>query len=331
MFSIDEDDIQLLPLSLHVPASLHVPPSSSASDVLADDGEFPNPAIPAKQRAGRRVSSLISPSQSTHRYRRHRGVMFFLPAFSTSIGGVVLPDKHPGSRPPLTLWLLSQRSFYWPDKYPPLANLKAHPDVELIPFGGFLFGSHVMVAKEAHTSPFVKDLIVAAAGVDDSQWEGTYVKDTGGIITVRSELGEPIHKVNTSCSQALKGVRRYRVQTSLQETWCLTPGSSCGGHSEAQCGSFQAMVSDEEVACVDNRDYGCRDLRDREDGRFVEGLGDIRLCFASCDLSLRNLMENRLRHVEDRFAGVNGSGRKASKLQPQKISSHDGAALGAWG
>jgi enoyl reductase-like protein len=53
-----------------------------------------------------------------------------------------------------------------------------------------------MVSKEAHTSPSVKDLIVAAAGVDDPQWEGNYAKDTGGIITMRSELGEPIHKVN---------------------------------------------------------------------------------------------------------------------------------------
>ena len=26
-------------------------------------------------------------------------------------------------------------------------------------------------------------------------WEGTYTKPTGGIFTVRSELGEPIHKV----------------------------------------------------------------------------------------------------------------------------------------
>jgi fatty acid synthase subunit alpha len=68
--------------------------------------------------------------------------------------------------------------------------------VEPMPFDGFLFASRVMVAKEAHTSPSVKDLIVAAAGVDGSQWEGTYTKDTGGIITVRSELGEPIHKVN---------------------------------------------------------------------------------------------------------------------------------------
>jgi enoyl reductase-like protein len=55
--------------------------------------------------------------------------------------------------------------------------------VELMPFDGFLFAYRVMVSKEAHTSPSVKDLIVAAAGVDDSQWEGTYVKDTGGVIT----------------------------------------------------------------------------------------------------------------------------------------------------
>jgi fatty acid synthase subunit alpha len=78
--------------------------------------------------------------------------------------------------------------------------------VEPMPFDGFLFGSRVMVAKEAHTSPSIKDLIVAAAGVDDSQWEGTYVKDTGGIITVRSELGELIHKVN---NRALRLWKEY--------------------------------------------------------------------------------------------------------------------------
>ena len=65
----------------------------------------------------------------------------------------------------------------------------------LIPFNDFLFTSHVMVVKEAHT-PLVKDLIVAASGVDASQWEGTYMKDTGGIITVHSGLREPIHKVS---------------------------------------------------------------------------------------------------------------------------------------
>ena len=45
--------------------------------------------------------------------------------------------------------------------------------MESMPFDGFLFGSHVMVAKEAHISPFVKDLIVAMARVNGSQWKGT--------------------------------------------------------------------------------------------------------------------------------------------------------------
>ena len=54
-----------------------------------------------------------------------------------------------------------------------------------------------MVAKEAHTSSSIKDLIIAAAGVEDVAWEGTYTKPTGGILTVWSELGEPIHKVAT--------------------------------------------------------------------------------------------------------------------------------------
>jgi fatty acid synthase subunit alpha len=66
-----------------------------------------------------------------------------------------------------------------------------------MPFDGLLFTSRVMVAKETHTSSSVKDLIVGASGVDGTTWEGTYVKPTGGILTVRSELGEPIHKVAT--------------------------------------------------------------------------------------------------------------------------------------
>ncbi|KAJ3754689.1 hypothetical protein EV360DRAFT_11911, partial [Lentinula raphanica] len=70
-------------------------------------------------------------------------------------------------------------------------------DVQPMPYDGFLFGSRVMVAKEAHTSSSVKDLIVACSGVEDQQWEGTYARPTGGVLTVRSELGEPIHKVAT--------------------------------------------------------------------------------------------------------------------------------------
>ncbi|KAJ9631689.1 beta subunit of fatty acid synthetase [Taxawa tesnikishii (nom. ined.)] len=66
-----------------------------------------------------------------------------------------------------------------------------------MPFDGFLFGSRVMTAKEAHTSLAAKQAIVDAPGLDDSEWEKTYKGPAGGIITVRSEMGEPIHKVAT--------------------------------------------------------------------------------------------------------------------------------------
>ncbi|KAM7218171.1 Acyl transferase domain containing protein [Rhypophila decipiens] len=66
-----------------------------------------------------------------------------------------------------------------------------------MPYDGCMFGSRMMVAKEAHTSKAAKQAIVDAPGVDDSQWEKTYKGPAGGIITVRSEMGEPIHKLAT--------------------------------------------------------------------------------------------------------------------------------------
>jgi fatty acid synthase subunit beta len=66
-----------------------------------------------------------------------------------------------------------------------------------MPFDGCMFGSRMMTAKEAHTSTNAKKAIAAAPGVDDNQWENTYSKPTGGVITVLSEMGEPIHKLAT--------------------------------------------------------------------------------------------------------------------------------------
>ncbi|KAI9782572.1 MAG: beta subunit of fatty acid synthetase, partial [Geoglossum umbratile] len=75
----------------------------------------------------------------------------------------------------------------WAEKYryPPM------------PFDGILLGSRMMTAKEAHTSKNAKKAIVDAEGLDDSQWEKTYKGPAGGVITVRSEMGEPIHKLAT--------------------------------------------------------------------------------------------------------------------------------------
>ena len=38
-------------------------------------------------------------------------------------------------------------------------------------------------------------------GLDDKNWEKTYRDPAGGVITVLSEMGEPIHKL------AIRGVR----------------------------------------------------------------------------------------------------------------------------
>lgn len=73
-----------------------------------------------------------------------------------------------------------------------------------MPFDCVLYDSRVMVAKGADRSPSVQQLIDDTPGVDHFDWEGTYDKPTGGILTFRSELGEPIHKIAT------RGVKLWR-------------------------------------------------------------------------------------------------------------------------
>ncbi|KAK4175382.1 acyl transferase domain-containing protein [Triangularia setosa] len=66
-----------------------------------------------------------------------------------------------------------------------------------MPVDGILLGSRMMVAKEAHTSPQAKELIIRAQGVDDGEWHKSSDKPTGGVITVESEMGQPIHVLAT--------------------------------------------------------------------------------------------------------------------------------------
>ncbi|EXJ85583.1 hypothetical protein A1O1_05948 [Capronia coronata CBS 617.96] len=85
------------------------------------------------------------------------------------------------------------------DTYPYLSGIwSVKLGYPAMPFDGCLFGSRIMVAKEAKTSRGAKEAIVAAPGVDDTvSWEQSYHKPTGGVITVKSEMGEPIHKLAT--------------------------------------------------------------------------------------------------------------------------------------
>ena len=199
-------------------------------------------------------------------------------------------------------------------------------DTQPMPFDGFLFASRVMVAQEAHTSSSVKDLIIAAAGVDDKDWENTYVKPTGGVLTVRSELGEPIHKIAT---------RAVKLWKELDDTVFNLPKEKRA-----------AWLAERKAEIIEklNKDFAKPWFGWKKDGGVALDLGDmtyeevtlrmIGLMYVShqdrwIDLSLRNLTGDWLRRVEERFAGVDG-GPKLSILQSFKELDNPSAFVDAF-
>ena len=102
-----------------------------------------------------------------------------------------------------------------------------------MPCDGVLLGTRVMACKEAFTCDQAKDLIQAASGVESQkEWEKSYTDDAGGVITVLSELGEPIHVVNNRgsqgpvqiqvCTALWRGSKLLSQSTSMQSPpgWC---------------------------------------------------------------------------------------------------------------
>lgn len=112
MLSDDEEDVQLLPLSIDMQ------PSSPVSDISTDDGDAAHSTNGVIRRIGQRFASLFGSPRSTRRGRRRRGVMFFLPAFSS--GGITLTSDDSDPVPSLTPSRPSQRQLHRPDKYPEL-------------------------------------------------------------------------------------------------------------------------------------------------------------------------------------------------------------------
>ncbi|KAF8963371.1 hypothetical protein BDZ97DRAFT_2075857 [Flammula alnicola] len=168
--------------------------------------------------------------------------------------------------------------------------------VQPMPFDGFLFASHVMVAKEAHTSSSVKDLIVAAAGVDDGAWEGTYTKPTGGILTSARSWAN----LSTRLRRGLSNCGRNSTTLSSR---CRRRSGLCGAKP------WFGWKKDGSVAS---------DLSDMTYEETVFRM--VHLMFVAhqkrwVDTLLRNLVGDWLRRVEERFAGVNGGGHKPSLLQ----------------
>jgi fatty acid synthase subunit beta len=185
-------------------------------------------------------------------------------------------------------------------------------DAQPMPFDGCLFASRVMVAKEANTSPSVKQLIVDAPGVDDAKWEGTYDKPTGGILTVRSELGEPIHKIAT---------RAVKLWREFDDTVFNLPREKRGAWLEGK--------KDYVIKRL-NADFNKPWFGEKADGTVVTDIAEmtyeeitrrmVRLMYVAkqsrwVDVSLRNLVGDWLRRVEERFAGVDGTKSKESLLQ----------------
>lgn len=93
--SDEEDEVQLLPISLDSRSFSPSPSEVSFGDTIHSSGSFTRPITNSLRRAGTRVWSYFAresnptdPLYRSHRPRRSRGVLFFLPAFFTPSHGV---------------------------------------------------------------------------------------------------------------------------------------------------------------------------------------------------------------------------------------------------
>ncbi|ORX65311.1 hypothetical protein DL89DRAFT_287208 [Linderina pennispora] len=73
-----------------------------------------------------------------------------------------------------------------------------------MPVDGVLLASCVLTAKESAISLEAKELIAAATGVEDSEWESSYTGNAGGVISTLSDLGEHVHILATRAALALR-------------------------------------------------------------------------------------------------------------------------------
>lgn len=78
-----------------------------------------------------------------------------------------------------------------------------------MPFDAILLGTCVMTTQEAKTSHDAKQAMVDAAGVSNEDWPATLKGPAGGVISIISNLGEPMHVLAT---------RGMRLWAELDET-----------------------------------------------------------------------------------------------------------------
>lgn len=177
-----------------------------------------------------------------------------------------------------------------------------------MPYDGCLFGSRMMVAKEAHTSKNAKKAIVEAEGLDDSEWEKTYQGAAGGVITVRSEMGEPIHKLAT------RGVKFWAEMD--QKIFSLPKEKRVAELKKNRAHIIKKLNEDfQKVWFGKNKAGETVDLEDMTYGEVVRRL--VELLFVKhqsrwIDASYAKLTGDFIHRVEERFTTAPG---KPSLLQ----------------
>jgi 3-oxoacyl-ACP reductase-like protein/enoyl reductase-like protein/malonyl CoA-acyl carrier protein transacylase/acyl dehydratase len=171
-------------------------------------------------------------------------------------------------------------------------------DYPPMPFDGILFGSRMMVAKEGMASPAAKQAMVDAPGVTDGEWEKTYKGPAGGIITVLSELGEPIHKVAT------RGVRLWK---ELDESiFSLPKDKRLPALLAKKDYIIKRLNADfQKVWFGQKKDGEAVDLQDMTYSEVVYRMITLLYVKHECrwiDVSLRDLVGDFMRRVEERFS-----------------------------
>ncbi|MCJ1264210.1 beta subunit of fatty acid synthetase [Lobaria immixta] len=171
-----------------------------------------------------------------------------------------------------------------------------------MPFDGCLFGSRMMTAKEAKTSKNAKKAIAEAEGVDDSQWEKTYKGPAGGVITVRSEMGEPIHKLAT------RGVRFWAEMD--QKIFSLDKAKRVPELRKQREYIIRKLNDDFQKVWFGRNAAGeVVDLEDMTYGEIVRRMVDLMFVKHESrwiDQSLERLTGDFIRRLEERFIPTTG-------------------------
>lgn len=174
-----------------------------------------------------------------------------------------------------------------------------------MPYDGCLFGSRMMTAKECKTSKNAKKAIADAEGVDDSQWERTYKGPAGGVITVRSEMGEPIHKLAT------RGVRFWAEMD--QKVFSLDKAKRVPELKKMRSYIIKKLNDDFQKVWFGKNSAGdVVDLEDMTYGEVVKRMVDLMYVKHESrwiDPSLARLTGDFIRRLEERF--ITSTGRSS--------------------